>query len=667
MIIGERMAEGASINDQELLELQATAESLVAFREKFLAAPNDVEAAPFHHRWSHLLLNSREHVAIMGFRESAKDQYIYQANIMHALTYPMYNRSYIVIISNNKTQASQKLKDITRQFQSVENSSLRFNVAKIIEDSGDAFQVQYLDGMQVRIEAYGKGAAVRGIVWGAKRPDIVILNDIQDVEDMESPITLEKDWHWFLSDIKFLGHSSRIFMIGNNMGPNCVIEKVFQHARELNFITERVPWITEDFKAAWPARFPYEYCMAERESYESIGEIDIWERERMCRAMAEESHPLKWDNMMFYNEAELDLSGMSIITMTDPGISEKADADPTVIITVGIAQDNKWYILDVDRRRRNPSEQINDIFRAVSRWRPVSVGIETVAYQESLAHFVEKEQKERGVYFNVVRVRSRGNKISKIRGRLQPLMRVGMLYAPKHAPWLEDFKAEVGMFPVAKHDDILDALSMIEDARAELLVPAFNSRTCVAADTPIPAHWPLWSSMVADPEGDAVIIFGTCSPEGNLTILDQIYARVTPEELYHKYKEMIGNRQVISLQVPMEMFKERRKTGQIRSTVYSGAGFKMVQSMCDYSVMLPVLSSYFTTHDGSRPKLQISPKCKRLLWELYNALEGELKSNDRKSIQALLLWLSSGPKWRDMRSQPLSSARNIKYPSADIP
>ena len=99
---------------------------------------------------------------------------------------------------------------------------------------------------------------------------------------------------------------------------------MFQHARELNFTTERVPWITEDFKAAWPQRFPYEYCMAEREAYETMGEIDIWERERMCKAMAEESHPLKWDNMQFYEEMELDLAGMSIITMTDPGISEKA-------------------------------------------------------------------------------------------------------------------------------------------------------------------------------------------------------------------------------------------------------------------------------------------------------------------------------------------------------
>lgn len=655
-----------SVDDRELLELKQTSESLVAFRQKFLAAPTDVAPADFHYRWSDVLLNSRDHYAIQGFRESAKDQIVFQANILHALTYPMYHRSYIVIIAGNDTQASQKLKDITRRFQSIENERLRFNVRKIIEDSGDAFQVEYLDGMHVRIEAYGKGASIRGLVWGAKRPDIIILNDIQAQKDMDSPSTLDKDWRWFLSDIKFLGHSSRIFIIGNNMGPNCVIEQVFTHARELDFKTERVTMVTQNGKAAWPERFSLEFCLAERDSYERMGEIDIWERERMCRPMAEESHPFRWEQVKFFDEMDLKISDMAVITMTDPAISEKEDADPTVIITVGINQDNEWYVLDVDRRRRNPSEQINDIFRAVARWRPLSVGIETVAYQESLAFYVEREQAKRGITFNVTRVRTRGNKLNKIRRRLQPMFRSGMIYLPKHAEWLKDFKVELEAFPVGKHDDILDSLAMVEEARADLLIPTFNSRTCIAKDTPIPINWPVWASLVADPEGEAVILVATCSPEGMLTVLDQIYAKVTPEELYAKYKRVVGNRKIVSVVGSHDLFRDRKQTGQLRAYAYMSAGFRLSQCQCDYNAMLPTLSSYFESPEGSRPKLQISSKCKRLLWELYNSLSGELKSRDRKSIQALLVWLAMGPKWRDLKNDPIGY-RKIEYPSADIP
>ena len=666
-MLNEQFTTNETMPENDLLELQATITSLVSYRKKFLAVSTDVAHAKFHERWSDLLLYGTQNMAIMAFRESAKDQYVYQANVLHALTYPMDGREYIVIISSNKTQASQKLKDITRQFQALGNEALRFNVRQVVEDSGDAFQVLYEDGRQVRIEAYGKGAAVRGLVWGAKRPDMVIMNDIQDVEDMDSPVTLAKDWKWFLSDIKFLGDSSRIFMIGNNMGPNCLIERVFQHSAELGFVTERVPWITASGDAAWPDRFPLEYCLAERDAYEAMGALDIWERERMCKAMAEESHPLKWEKMQYYEPQEILLEGMTVITMTDPGISLKADADPTVIITVGIAQDNKWYVLDVDRKRRNPTEQIDDIFKAVAKWRPISVGVETVAYQEALAHFLEKEQRERGIFFNIVRVRSFTNKNSKIRGRLQPLINAGLLYVPKDAEWMPEMQTEIMNFPVAKHDDIIDALSMIEDARATLLVPAFNSRTCVVPAMAIPSHWPLWASMVADFEGESTILLGTCSPEGNLLIIDQVFVKGTPEELFLQYKNMLGNRQVIKLVSETELFRERRRTGQVRVSVYNAAGFKLSPSNCDYKVMLPVLASYFTAPSGSKPKLRISTKSERLLWELYNSLEGELAAKESKSIRALLLWLSIGPKWRDMKSSPLTAHRKINYPGADIP
>jgi len=47
-------------------------ESLVYFREIFLPAPDDVESAPFHYKWSDSLLNGTEHELWECYRESAK-------------------------------------------------------------------------------------------------------------------------------------------------------------------------------------------------------------------------------------------------------------------------------------------------------------------------------------------------------------------------------------------------------------------------------------------------------------------------------------------------------------------------------------------------------------------------------------------------------------------
>ena len=648
--------------------------SLVAFRDRFLASPTDVASARFHHRWSDLLLRGKRHYACEGFRESGKDQYVFQAYLLHALTYPLPDRCYVVIVASTQTLASAKLKDVTRQFQARDREELRLDVDKVVEDSGQAFQVRYTDGMQVRIEAYGKGASIRGLVWGTRRPDILILNDLQDLEDMQSPTTLEKDWDWFLGDVMFLGNSTRIFLIGNNLGESCVIERVSTSANELGFIFERVPIMTgSEGKevSAWPERFPVEDILAERDSYRAIGKGDIWDRERMCVAMSPESRPLKIEDLRYFDEFSTSLEGASIITMVDPGIGTKTSSDPTVVCTVAIRQDGVRDVLDMDRDRRDLNGTVDAIFRAVSRWGPQSVGVETVAAQDYLAQTLEAEMRKRDIFFNLVRVKTRKEKVPKIIGRLSPLLRSRSLRVPQHAPWLQTFLHEMEVFPTAsagEHDDMLDALSMIDDARTVRLIQSFDSSTCVTPEIPIPSHWPIWASLVVDPEGEAVMLWLSCSPEGKLYVTDQLFASVTPDVLYSKYKEKTGNRRVLQVVAPDIMWKEHPISGRVWAQTYMSAGFHMMPSPSDWDHQVANLNRLFSFSSGSRPKLQVFSRCKRLLWELYNGASGEARNSDRKSIQALMMLVGLGPKWRDMESHGRTrSGRDLQYPERDVP
>ena len=656
--------------DEEIMREEARcATSLVHFRETHLASSTDCAPAWFHKRWSDVLLHGRNHYAAEGFRESGKDQIVFQANLLHALTYPLPDRRYIVIVAANQTLASAKLKDVTRQYQARDKASLRLDVEKIIEDSGLAFQIRYSDGMQVRIEAYGKGASIRGLIWGTLRPDILILNDVQDKEDMDSPTILEKDWKWFLSDCMFLGNSTRIFAIGNNMGDSCIMERVFAAAREIGFQAERFPILEGDdrSRSAWPERFPLEQIQAERQGYEAIGHLDIWERERMCVAMAAESRPLKVEDLVYYDPHTLDLAGASIITMVDPAISKKSSADPSVIGTVAIRSDGHRDVLELDRDRRDATQLIDDIFRAVSRWGPQSVGVENVAAQEFLAQQLEEEMKRRNLFFTLVRVPTRTNKERKIQGRLQPLMKTGALRLPQSAGWLGAFLDEVRSFPTGEHDDMLDTLAMIDDARSERLVGSFDSLTCVTAEIPIPSHWPIWASMVADPTGEAVILWLTCSPEGRLIVIDQLFSARPPEELFSRYRTVLGSRRVVSMAAPDLMWKENPVNGRVWVQTFMEAGFRMVPGPSDWERQIANLNRLFSAPQGSAPKLQVFPKCKRLLWELYNAAAGEQKDPSRKSIQALMLLLSMGPRWRDASAEHIRSGRRLNYPKADVP
>jgi predicted phage terminase large subunit-like protein len=428
----------------------------VTFRELCFPDPADVAPAPFHEMWSDILLRGKRHFAVEAFRESAKTQIVIRANLLHALTYPRLNRSYLVIICATQTTASKKMREISREFQT---SPLGELVLKVVEDSGLALEVHYPTEARVRIEAYGKGAAVRGLSWGARRPDLVIIDDPQDAEDARSETVTETDWDWFLSDVLFLGRASRIFLIGNNLGERCVMERVLKNASALGFDVARIPVLDEDGKSAWPARVQVEEIEREREAFAALEKLDVWYREKMCCCVAPSSQTFRREFFQYYNDVKTD--EMSIYTTVDLAISLKAGADYSAVVTVGVTAEGHWFVLDVDSRRYDPTQTMDAIFSAVRKWRPLVVGIEAVAYQSAPQHFIVKEMPLRNVFFRVAPLRAEKKQELRI-DALQPRFATRSVWFRVRALWLEKLENELLVFPHGAHDDVIDALAYME-------------------------------------------------------------------------------------------------------------------------------------------------------------------------------------------------------------
>ena len=118
---------------------------LVAFRDVVLMNDPKFEVAPgdFHFALSDLLLNEKKHVAIEMFRESGKSSYALRAFPLHCLAYPSKDRDFIVIIKQNQSTASNKLKDIISEYKS--NPLLQHNLVQINEENAKVFSVDVRD------------------------------------------------------------------------------------------------------------------------------------------------------------------------------------------------------------------------------------------------------------------------------------------------------------------------------------------------------------------------------------------------------------------------------------------------------------------------------------------------------------------------------------------
>ena len=431
--------------------------SLVEFRKIFIPDEDDVHPASFHEDWSEILLRGTGHFAIEAFRESAKTQIVIRGNLLHALTFPSFERSYLVVICATQRTASKKLQEVSREF--LASPVMSGLVSEIIENSGLAFEVKYHTGAVVRIEAYGKGAAVRGLSWGSKRPDLVIIDDPQDEEDTRSETVTANDWDWFLSDVFFLGKSTRIFLIGNNLGERCIIEQVIRNAEQLNFTARRIPILTPEGKSAWPSRWPLYEIEKERDYFALLGKTDVWYRNKMCQCISPDSQKFKREYFKYFDT--LDTHGMNIYTTVDLAISQKPNADYSAAVTVGVNSAGHWFVLDVEYGRYDPSSTIDAIFSAVEKWRPLCVGIEVVAYQAALQHFLEKEMPRRGTFFRIQALKAEKKKEIRI-DAIQPRFAVGTVWFKRNAVWLERLEGELLAYPHGAHDDVIDALAYME-------------------------------------------------------------------------------------------------------------------------------------------------------------------------------------------------------------
>lgn len=436
--------------------------SLVAFRKEFIPSDDDVKPAKFHEEWSDILLNGTENFAVEAFRESAKTQIVIRANLLHALTYPQENRSYLVIICATQRTASKKLLEVSREFLS--NPSMNGLMREVRENSGLAFEVTYHNAPTVRIEAYGKGAAVRGLSWGAKRPDLVIIDDPQDQEDATSETVTAGDWDWFLSDVYFLGQASRIFIIGNNLGERCIMECIMRNSLRLKFTVNKIPIIDENGNSAWPEKWPLREIEKEREEFALLGKTDLWYMNKMCECISPSSQKFKREYFKYYDKLP-NLHGMNIYTAVDLAVSQKVNADYSAIVTVGVNSAGHWFVLDVEYGRYDPTTTMDAIFSAVQKWKPLSVGIEMVAYQAALEHFLNKEMPARGIFFRTTPLKAERKKELRI-DAIQPRFKTGTVWFKSQAVWLPEIESELLAYPHGARDDVIDALAYMEQMAA---------------------------------------------------------------------------------------------------------------------------------------------------------------------------------------------------------
>ncbi len=154
----------------------------------------------------------------------------------------------------------------------------------------------------------------------------------------------------------------------------------------------------------------------------------------------------------------------------DPAISLEQNSDYTATVVVKVDADKNWYVTHALRQRITATDTVKWIFKLHRELSPLVIGIEEVAYQSALTHFVAEEMLKRKQIIPIKGVKrarftaeggkkSDNSKPARIRS-LIPRFEFGQIYL---AQGLDDLLLEYKAFPRGSYDDLLDALSSIEE------------------------------------------------------------------------------------------------------------------------------------------------------------------------------------------------------------
>lgn len=201
-------------------------------------------------------------------------------------------------------------------------------------------------------------------------------------------------------------------------------------------------------------REPGEPLWPEKYDQEALERIHRQLPERWWQALYQQSPVIPGGNLLNVDKIIHGIPNVPVKVYQgwDLAISGKQSADYTVCVTIGLDSDSNMYIMDVVRGHWGFNETLRQIEAQASKWKPVQIGIETIAYQ--MAAF---EEANRRWVLPIKEIRPDKDKVTRAK-LFETRIDAGKVFANKSAPWWRDLSDEMVSFPRGAHDDQVDAI-----------------------------------------------------------------------------------------------------------------------------------------------------------------------------------------------------------------
>jgi hypothetical protein len=470
---------------------------------KFLPDYFSDEPAPFHAElMADLEDPARRLIARVAPRGHAK-------STCAAFAYPLWcicerRRRNIAIITHESSLATQFVRDIRSELETNERIMEEYGdlcVEEATEDQrhsrGKAkgrrtkkkvrrrarskwSEAMFTTAGGITVQAKGAGASVRGARVGPNRPDLIICDDIEKDEQVASPEGRRKLEYWLRRVVMpALAPDGQLLVLGSLIHYDSLLANLRDPKRfprwDYKVYRALEAPLHEDGQhyrvALWPARWPVERLDEERERVGTLA----FEQEYQANPIDDSIRVFRPEWLKRYDESELVERNLITLMAVDPATGVSGGDYFAIWIGSVDKTTGVIYTRKLTLERVGVVGQVKRIVAEFDRWRPLRIGIETVAYQVALKQILEEHSRKQQLYMPIVPIQTTANKRARIEGS-SPFYENGTFRLP--AALDPEIESQFLHFPKAKHDDAPDVCAMgIELARTLRASTEFNGVT----------------------------------------------------------------------------------------------------------------------------------------------------------------------------------------------
>jgi hypothetical protein len=230
-----------------------------------------------------------------------------------------------------------------------------------------------------------------------KHFDIIILDDVANRTNSNSPVGRESQIKLYKDCLNLLEPAGRLLFVGTNWHYNDLYNFILAKTQtSLDFIIDE-PCIHNDrlealFPKTWrkdpkglldaedsyvifPDKFNVQYF---KDMIQNVGLYEFSCQQMNC-PVSEADAAFRIENIRFMKRSQI-TEAFYVITLVDPaGIdSTYSRADDWAVVTLGVGTSGTIYVLDVVAKSKISSSEFLDMLnKAVEKWNPRKIGIET--------------------------------------------------------------------------------------------------------------------------------------------------------------------------------------------------------------------------------------------------------------------------------------------------